>query len=132
MRMCFWCVWPCRGHVDHVLHVARDGDEAMAFLDAASAPGAPLLDLVLVDLHLPKYNGDEILLRLRSMACYAQTPVVVMTSSDAPADRACAQAHAALCYFRKPAQLEEFLQLGTVVREILAGSGDAAGTVNLA
>ena len=43
-------------------------------------------DLLLLDMHLPKYNGEEILKCLRSTERYAQIPVVVMTSSDAPAD----------------------------------------------
>ena len=78
-------------------------------------------DLLLLDMHLPKYDGEEILKRLRSTEHYAQIPVVVMTSSDAPHDHDRAQKHAAMFYFRKPSRLDEFIQLGVIVREILTG-----------
>lgn len=106
--------------LDHVLHVARDGEEAISFIQKADndrkAPGP---DLLLLDMHLPKYNGEDILKCLRSTEFYAQIPVVVMTSSDAPADHDRAQKHAAMFYFRKPSRLDEFIQLGIIVRDIL-------------
>lgn len=109
-------------NLDHVLHVARDGEEAIAFIEAAdndSKAAGP--DLLLLDMHLPRYSGEQILQRLRSTERYAQTPVVVMTSSAAPEDFERAQKHAALFYFQKPSRLEEFIQLGAIVRDILIG-----------
>lgn len=107
-------------NLDHILHVARDGEEAMAFIEKADSDSkAPGLDLLLLDMHLPRYNGEQILQRLRSTERYAQTPVVVMSSSAAPEDQDRAQKHAALLYFRKPSRLEEFIQLGVIVRDIL-------------
>ena len=108
--------------LDHVLHVARDGEEAISFIQKADKDRkAPGPDLLLLDMHLPKYNGEEILKCLRSTELYAQIPVVVMTSSDAPADHDRAQKHAAMFYFRKPSRLDEFIQLGIIVRDILTG-----------
>jgi len=105
---------------DHVLHVARDGEEAIAFIEKADQdPKAPGPDLLLLDMHLPRYSGEEILKRLRSTERYGQTPVIVMTSSAAPEDRDRAQKHAAVYYFRKPSCLDEFLQIGAIVRDIL-------------
>ena len=75
-------------------------------------------------MHLPKYNGEEVLKCLRSTERYAQIPVVVMTSSDAPADHDRAQKHAAMFYFRKPSRLDEFIQLGVIVRDILTRKKD--------
>ncbi len=119
--------------LDHVLHVARDGEEAISFIKKADndrkAPGP---DLLLLDMHLPKYNGEEILQCLRSTEFYAQIPVVVMTSSDAPADHDRAQKHAAMFYFRKPSRLDEFIQLGVIVRDILTEKKSLAlGAVGL-
>ena len=117
---------------DYVLHVARDGEEAISFIEKADKDQkAPGPDLLLLDMHLPKYNGEEILRCLRSTERYGQIPVVVMTSSDAPADQDRAQKHAALVYFRKPSRLAEFTQLGVIVREVLSGkkplSADSTG-----
>jgi CheY-like chemotaxis protein len=113
--------------LNHVLHVARDGAEAIAFIEKADSDRtAPGPDLLLLDMHLPKYNGEEILKRLRSTELYAETPVVVMTSSDAPQDRERAQRHAARCYFHKPSRLDEFMRLGVIVRDILTGEEPSA------
>jgi CheY-like chemotaxis protein len=105
---------------DHILHVASDGEEAIAFIEKADLDSkAPGPDLVLLDMHLPRYSGEQILQRLRSTERYAQTPVVVMTSSAAPEDHDRAQKHAVLFYFRKPSRLDEFIHLCVIVRDIL-------------
>ena len=110
--------------LDHILHVAKDGEEAIVFIqDADRGSKSPPLDLLLLDMHLPKHNGEEILKCLRSTEHYAQTPVIVMSSSDAPADHETAQKHAALIYFRKPSTLAEFIELGKIVKNILTGVG---------
>ena len=113
-------------NLDHVLHVAKDGEEAIGYiLEADRHLNAPCFDLVLLDMHLPKHDGEEILKCLRSTECYAQTPVVIMSASDAPGDHEKAQEHGALIYFRKPSALAEFAVLGKIVRDILTGSEPA-------
>lgn len=98
----------------------QDGAQAIAFIeDIERDSRKPGIDLVLLDLHLPLRSGEEILKRLRSTERSAQTPVIVMTSSDADQDRERAQRHAALHYFRKPSELQEFLELGRIVGDIL-------------
>src|ERR1700722_8875019 len=107
-------------NLNHILHVAKDGEAAIAFLEKADADSkVPKLDLLLLDMHLPRYNGEQILQRLRATERNAQTPVIVMTASAAPEDEDRAQKHAALFYFRKPSRLQEFIELGAIVREIL-------------
>ena len=67
--------------------------------------------LVLLDMHLPRYNGEQILQRLRSTERYAQTPVVVMSSSAAPEEENRAQKHPPLLYFRKPSRFARSVSL---------------------
>ena len=106
--------------IDCELLVMRDGEEALRFFRQLDAdPNAPAPDLVLLDLHLPKHDGEEVIRGLRRSACCAETPVVVMSSSDSPKDRADAARHSAR-YFRKPAGLEAFMELGAVVKQVLA------------
>src|SRR5580692_4309009 len=86
--------------VDSELVVKSDGAGAIRFfrgLDLDSHSQAP--DLILLDMHLPKYDGEEILSALRWTERIAQTTVVVMTSSQAPEFEKVAQKHAALHYF---------------------------------
>lgn len=113
--------------LDCSLRVIDDGNQALAFIEALDVkPGAVSIDLLLLDMHLPKHDGEDILKRLRSLEHCAQTPVVIMTASDAPEDHNLAQKHAAMYYFRKTASLDQFMQLGMIVRDILARMRPAA------
>ncbi len=104
-------------------HVTNDGAKAIAFIDSLDKDSkAPRLDLVLLDMHLPKRDGEDILKTLRATERYGQTPVIVMTASDAPEDLEKAEKNAALSYFRKPSSLAEFMQLGSLVRSVLSAS----------
>jgi CheY-like chemotaxis protein len=126
--------------VDSELVVISDGAEAIRYfrgLDLDSHSPAP--DLILLDMHLPKYDGEQILSALRSTERIAQSPVVVMTSSQAPEFEKVAQKHAALHYFKKPTTWEQFSELGIIVRHLLesgkpyqgrsSSTGSTAGTV---
>jgi len=117
------------------LHVVKDGAQAIAFLQNLDNQNLdndgtrPGLDLLLLDMHLPRHDGTEILRTLRSTENYAQKPVIVMTSSASPSLRAAADKHAAMHYFRKPSSLEEFMLLGGIVKDVLAtraSAGDPA------
>jgi CheY-like chemotaxis protein len=116
-----------RNHsVDCDLHVMRDGAEAIRWLTKLDeTPNGNALDLILLDMHLPKHDGEDILKRLRSSEHYAQTPVIVMTSQDSTTVEGLALKHAALFYFRKSSSLDEFMQLGSIVKGILADDPSA-------
>jgi CheY-like chemotaxis protein len=107
-------------HVHCSLHIVTDGARAIEFIDAIEAdPKAPPLDLLLVDLRLPIRDGDEVLTRLRSTERYAHTPIIVMTGMSSNAVKEMATRHHGMLYFEKPSTLEEFLQLGSIVRRVL-------------
>jgi CheY-like chemotaxis protein len=102
------------------LRVIGDGDEVLSFINNLDLDSkVPCPDLLLLDLHLPKRDGREILKHLRASERCGQTPVVVLTSSDSPSDRRDAERNAALHYFRKPSSLEEFMKLGIIVRSVI-------------
>lgn len=104
------------------LHVVKDGAEAIGFIERLDADRRePPLDLLLLDMHLPKHDGADILKRLRSTERYAQTPVIVMTGSTSTQDEEAADRNAALHYFRKPSSAAQFLELGAIVKDLLAG-----------
>ncbi len=110
------------------LRVLDDGEKAVTFIEEFDAnPKAGPIDLLLLDMHLPRRDGEEILKCLRSSERYAETPVVVMTASDAPRDHAQATKHAAMHYFRKPSTLAEYMQLGIIVRDLLSTDNTSAG-----
>ncbi len=97
-----------------------DGDQVIRHFDAiATDLSLNCPDLVLLDLNMPKRSGEEVFERLRNIPRCEKTPVVVMTSSDSPTDRARARELGAVAFFRKPADLEQFLRIGSLVRDAL-------------
>lgn len=103
--------------------VARDGEEAFGFLEAAATFSNPALDLVLLDLNLRTHHGAEILAHIRSTPNLQHIPVVVLTSSDSPSDRERVQELGADLYIRKPMELAAFLQIGEQIAEVLKAGG---------
>ena len=107
-------------NICHELRVISDGEEALAFIDRLNLDSKiPCPDVLLLDLHLPKHDGGEILRYLRASERCGQTPVVVLTSSDSPWDHQTADHNAAIHYFRKPLTLGQFMQLGRIVKEVI-------------
>lgn len=102
------------------LRVVHDGAQAIAFLNAIDTdPKAPALDLILLDMGLPKRDGGAVLKRLRSTERYAQTPVIVISGLATSAVEEAATRNAAIMYFKKPSTLDEFMKLGSIVRRVL-------------
>lgn len=102
------------------LHVLPDGEKAVEFIDSADRGEAvPHPDVVLLDLNLPLKSGEQVLERLKQSPRYRDVPVIVITSSDSPKDRAQAARLGATQYFQKPSRLDEFMKLGPLVRDLL-------------
>ncbi|HLK22892.1 MAG TPA: response regulator [Bryobacteraceae bacterium] len=102
------------------LILAEDGEKAIA-LAKSSAPNQPL-DLVVLDINLPRHKGDEVLRQLRAEPSFRDTPVIVMTSSEAPADRAAAEWFGASRYIRKPSDLDELIEVARMIEKLLKQS----------
>jgi chemotaxis family two-component system response regulator Rcp1 len=91
------------------LHVATDGVEAMAFLRREGVfANAPRPSLVLLDLNLPKMHGREVLAHIKGDPNLRTIPVVILTTSEAPADVTSCYEHQANCYLNKPVQWDGF------------------------
>jgi CheY-like chemotaxis protein len=115
-------------HVPHELQIARDGGEALDYVShMGETSGPPCPDVILLDLNLPKADGFTMLTEFRKHPQCSQTPVIVISSSDAPKDRERGRALGIARYFRKPSDLDEFLELGAVVRQVVS---NATGTRN--
>ncbi len=68
-------------------------------------------DLVLLDLHLPDIQGDEILRQLRADPRTAQLPIVMVSADATPAQIERLRAAGATEYFTKPIDVRAFLTL---------------------
>jgi CheY-like chemotaxis protein len=107
------------------LAVSHNGEEMLnkiARMDQDPSISCP--DLFLIDLNLPRRSGDEILAHIRQSSRCRDVPVIVITSSDSPQDRARVRELGASFYFRKPADLERFMAIGGIVRNFLDGRPD--------
>jgi len=89
--------------------VARDGQEALDYLFGKHGQAAkPVPVVVLLDLHLPRVDGFEVLQRIRARERTHRVPVVILTSSSEDTDIINGYDLGANSYVRKPVQFEEF------------------------
>lgn len=64
------------------MHVVRDGEEALAFLRRQGKySGIEPPGVVFLDINLPKVDGIEVLMEMRSDPTLKDIPVVVLTAS---------------------------------------------------
>ncbi len=105
------------------VHVVVDGAQALEFMERGEKdPDAPSPQVLLLDLNLPKIDGIEVLRKIRAGGKYKDIPVIVITSSDSPADRS-ESARLGAGYFRKPPAYAEFLKIGATLRRLLEDNG---------
>jgi CheY-like chemotaxis protein len=84
-----------------------------------TAPDFPCPEVVIMDLNLPRGDGLDLLKQIRTHPECGKVPVVVMSSSDSPKDRSAAENLGNTMFFRKPLDLDAFLGIGKIVRQIL-------------
>lgn len=88
-----------------VYHV-KDGQEAMEYLAGKGVYGDrqnhPLPEVVLLDLKMPLFTGNEVLEWIRMQPELRELKVYILTSSDEPRDRSRAEAAGARGYLVKP------------------------------
>lgn len=93
------------------LRVARDGQEAIDYLDGVGAfadrQSHPFPGLVLLDLNMPKLAGFEVLRRIRASSALRALIVIILTASSSNEDIAQAYLLGANAYLVKPLQIEE-------------------------
>jgi DNA-binding response OmpR family regulator len=106
-------------HVGCALQIVGDGTKALEFFSRVEEDEKPCPDLIMLDLNLPRLSGEEVLRRLRSSSRFRTTKVLIITSSDASSDRQRVMELGADDYFRKPSTLDQFLELGPKIRQLL-------------
>src|ERR1700742_3338288 len=102
--------------IKNTLHVAHDGEEGLDFLYRRGGfEGAPRPDLILLDLNLPKYDGRQLLERIKSDPDLCHIPVVVLTTSSAEEDILRSYKLDRKSVVNKPVGFEQF---ANVIRQI--------------
>ena len=102
--------------IRNTLRVASDGQEGLDYLyQRGSHKGATRPDLILLDLNLPKYDGHQLLERIKSDSDLCHIPVVVLTTSAAEEDILRSYRLHANAYVTKPVGFEQFMN---IIRQI--------------
>jgi CheY-like chemotaxis protein len=94
------------------LSVVTDGVEAMNFLHRQGEyQQAVYPDLILLDWNLPRKDGREVLIEIKTNQRLQRIPIVVLTTSQAEEDIRKAYDLHANCYITKPVDFQQFVQI---------------------
>ena len=97
----------------HVVETCSDGEAALARLRSS----APRPHLVLLDLNLPRKDGRAVLSEVKQDPELRAIPVIILTTSSAPADVSFAYMHCANSYVRKPLGLDALVEAAAAIRD---------------
>lgn len=85
---------------------AHDGMEALERLAEH-----PDIDLMILDINMPRMNGLELLRRIKAESALAKIPVVIVTTEGKEEDTVVGLRAGAAAYVRKPFQHGEILNI---------------------
>ncbi len=90
------------------LHWVTDGFEALDYVFQRNEYRySPRPDAILLDLGLPRVTGYDVLKTFRTDPRFARIPVIILTTSCSPLDRAQCQALGADMFLSKPHSFRE-------------------------
>jgi DNA-binding response OmpR family regulator len=96
------------------------GDQALAFIRCQGAwADTAIPNLILVDLNLSKYSGEDILREIRSAAHFAGVPLCVWSSSQSRRDEALLKDLGVSHFITKPSGLDQFMDIGKIIKNLL-------------
>ncbi|MEZ5358128.1 MAG: response regulator [Candidatus Zixiibacteriota bacterium] len=99
---------------NRMLHVT-DGEQALDYLFRrgvfADTDEYPEPDIILLDLRLPKVEGQEVLRQIRHSKQHKNLPVVILTTSGAEDDINKAYENQVNSYLVKPVDFDKFTRL---------------------
>jgi CheY-like chemotaxis protein len=104
-----------KAYVQNPLHVVRDGEEAIAYLQGEgryfNRDEYPLPDLLLLDLKMPRMDGFDVLKWIRQQPGLNSLRVVVLTSSEDIRDVNVAYKLGANSFMVKPMDFEDVVHM---------------------
>lgn len=101
-----------RANLVNRVDIARDGQQALDYLfrngDYVSLRGAPMPEVILLDLNLPRVHGIDVLDKIRESPTTQFIPTVILTTSDDEKDLLRSYEHGANSFVQKPLDFGEF------------------------
>jgi len=106
---------------DILCHCAENGSEALKILDSLDEnPG-----VIFLDLNMPIMNGWECLKELKSNQRYKDIPVIMISTSSHKNDMENAASSGAVCYFIKPNNFKDLIQVLKIITSNLGNIKEA-------
>lgn len=94
------------------VNVVNDGDDALAYLRKLPPyTEAVRPDVMLLDLNMPRMSGHEVLAEVKADAELRSIPIVILTTSQAPADVRESYTLHANAYVTKPINLDDLIDV---------------------
>ena len=93
------------------VEIARNGLEALAALEKTLAPGAPRIDLVLMDIMMPEMDGFTAMREIRKRSEWRKLPIIALTAKAMKDDQEKCLSAGANDYIAKPLDVEKLLSL---------------------
>ena len=98
----------------------KDKLEVINFIEKAeNCNGKKSLDLTLLDINLPKMNGQKVLTTIRSNDNLKGIPVIIFTSSSSERDIIESYNNHANCYITKPINVFDFVKVISSIENFL-------------
>ena len=98
-----------------------NGGEGLAFIRRQGTyADAAIPNLILLDLNLSKYSGEDILREIGSAGHLCGVPVCVWSSSRSPRDEALLKDLGVTRFITKPCGLDQFMEIGKIIKDLLA------------
>jgi CheY-like chemotaxis protein/signal transduction histidine kinase len=93
------------------VEIARNGREALDFLEREAAAGSPPVDLILMDVMMPEMDGITCMREIRKQPQWSRIPIIALTAKAMKDDQDQCLAAGANDYIAKPLDVERLLSL---------------------
>lgn len=100
--------------IPFLMETIKQGDKVLPYLEICQT----FPDVIVLDLNLPRMDGKEILVSLKTSERFRAIPVVIMTTSSARDDADFCHEAGADRFFTKPSTVEEFNATAIAIAEV--------------
>ena len=106
------------GKISKSIHIVKNGEDAINWLAETKIAGPiECPDLILLDINMPKKNGQEVLQFVKQHAGLKHIPVIVFTTSSSQQDIITSYQNHANCFVTKPVDIDSFMDTINKIEE---------------
>ena len=99
------------------LDVLPTGEDALRFVQTHGTSMQTDPCVIILDLHMPRYGGLDILVEIKGSPVLAHVSVVILSGAASPSEKR-RIAELGASYMQKPSELSEYMELGSKIMDI--------------